>query len=337
MNSRLLALTLSASIFAMTASAEDIVVGAFGGSFAKSADACHIQPFAKATGNTVTVQQGNSSQFASMIRATGGQSDFDAVYIDDSFATQLAAEGLLEKVDVTKLANGAQLAKGAVGEGGYFVQYQWSATLIAYNPKVVKEAPTSWADLFKPEFKGKVALPDIAGTSGVHFLIAMNRLRGGDLTNLDKGFEAVKELKPSAVAFYTQPDQIISMFERGEAVIAPFYPDRATIAADNGAPMAIAYPKEGAIGIKVTMVIPKGAKHPDAALKYIDTVISADAQKCFAEKMYAGPVNTKVTLNEKTASVVPPDMYGKLYFPSPSVIAKDVASWRQRWQREVTR
>ncbi|OED00692.1 ABC transporter substrate-binding protein [Rhizobium sp. YK2] len=340
MKSSLLALTLSGSLIAMVttaAHADDIVVGEFGGSFAKAAEACHAQPFTKATGNTVTTQLGSSSQFASMIRATGGQSDFDAVYIDDSFATQLAAEGLLDKLDISKLSNGAQVAKGAIGDGDYFVQYQWSATLIAYNPKLVKEPPTSWEDLFRPEYAGKIALPDISGTSGVHFLIAMNRLKGGDLTNLDKGFEAVKALKPSVVTFYTQPDQIISMFERGEVAIAPFYPDRATIAADSGAPIAIAYPKEGAIGIKVTMVIPKGAKHPEAALKYIDTVLSADAQKCFAEKMYAGPVNTAVKLNDKTASVVPPDMYGKLYFPDPAAIAKNVGTWRQRFQREVTR
>lgn len=337
MSRRLLALTFAAGLCATAARAEDIVVGAFGGSFVKSVEACHIEPFKTATGTTVSVKLGNSSQFAAMIRATAGQSDLDVVYIDDSLATLLASEGLLEKIDVSKLSSAAQLVPGAVGANGYFVQYQWSATLIAYNPTIIKTPPTSWADLFKPDYAGKIALPDISGTAGVHFLLATNRLYGGDIENLDKGYSAIKAMTPGVAAFYTQPDQLISMFQRGEVVIAPWYPDRAAVAAEAGAPIAIAYPKEGAVGIKVTMVIPKGAKHPAEALKYIDGVLSAGGQSCFADRQYAGPVNTAATLSDKARNVVPPEKFGTLYFPPAEVIARDVAQWRQRWQREITR
>ncbi|PJE36735.1 ABC transporter substrate-binding protein [Pseudooceanicola lipolyticus] len=334
-------LTATTAIAALTAGsqavqADDLVVGMFGGSFGRAAQTCHIAPFETATGDTVIVQEGSSSQFAAMVRATGGDSDFDVVYIDNSFAAQLAAENLLQQLDKSKLSHAGELVDGAFGADDHFVQYQWGATALAYNPADFDTPPDSWADVFEQAANGKVALPDIAGTAGVHFLIAAALLNGGDIDNLDPGFEAIAKIAPNVKAYYTQADQIISMFERGEISIAPWYPDRAASAADAGIPVAIAYPEEGAIGIKVTMVIPEGAANPDGAYAYVDGALSAEVQKCFAENMYAGPVNTNVTLDGAAANAVPPEMFGKLYFPDPEKIAANVGDWRARWQREIT-
>lgn len=317
--------------------ADDLVVGLFGGSFGRAAQTCHIAPFETASGHTVIVQEGNSAQFAATVRATAGDSDFDVVYIDNSFASQLAAETLLQPLDRARLSQAANLVDGAFGADDHFVQYQWGATALAYNPADFETPPDSWQDVFDLAEKGKVVLPDIAGTAGVHFLIAAARLHGGDIDNLTPGFEAIARIAPKVAAYYTQADQVVSMFERGEASIAPWYPDRAAAAADAGVPIAIAYPKEGAIGIKVTMIIPKGANNADGAYAYIDNALSAGVQKCFAENMYAGPVNKDVTLEGASARAVPPEMFGKLYFPDPEMIANNVADWRQRWQREITK
>ena len=133
-----------------------------------------------------------------------------------------------------------------------------------------------------------MAIGDITGTSGLHFLLAVNRMKGGSYDDMDSGFAALHALLPNAVVLYTQADQLVSLFQRGEVVIAPWYPDRAGSAIDAGVKVAVAYPKEGAVGIKPVLVIPKGAPHPDLALKYIDTVLSVPGQSCFAEHKYAG-------------------------------------------------
>jgi iron(III) transport system substrate-binding protein/putative spermidine/putrescine transport system substrate-binding protein len=336
--SRTLAFGLAAAFLSCAAQAEDLVVGIFGGSFADNSKTCHIAPFEKKTGAKVTLKLGNSSQFAAAVRATGGKSDFDVVYIDNSLAAQLKNEKLLETIDRSKLSNAPDISPKAFDKDNQYVAFETSATLIVYDPTQIKTPPTSWNDLYKPEYAGKLAIGDISGTSGAHLLIALNRMKGGTLTNMDPGFEAIKPLAKASVTLYTQADQLVSLFERKEIAIAVWYPDRAGAAMDKGLPLAVAYPKEGAVGILPALVIPKGAKSPDLALKYIDEVLSRDGQACFAEKSYAGPVNTKVTLSEKAAKIVPyRETFDKLYLPEPEAVAKGLPEWSKRWQREVAR
>ncbi len=322
----------------LSARADDLVIATFGGSFAEATKLCHIGPFEKSSGAKADIQLGNSVQLAAAIRAAAGHSGFDIAYMDDSLATQLNAEHLLEPLDLSKLASAPDVAKQAFGPGNAYVNFMTAATVIAYNPDEVKTPPTSWADLFDPKYAGRLAIGDITGTSGLHFLLAVNRMRGGTYDNMDPGFAALKSLVPNAVTLYTQADQIVALFQRGEIVIAPWYPDRAGSAIDAGVKVAVAYPKEGAVGIKPVMVIPKGASHPDLALKYIDTVLSEAGQSCFAEHKYAGPVNLKVKLSDKVAKLVPYGAtYQALWYPDPTEIAKHLPEWTRRWQREMAR
>ncbi len=326
------------SCIVSVAQAQNLVVGIFGGSFAEDSKTCHISEFEKKTGAKVQLKLGSSAQFAAAIRATGGKSDFDVVYIDNSLATQLKNEKLLEKIDRSKLSNGTQISSRAFDKDDQYVVFMTGATVIVYDKKQVKTPPTSWADLGRPEYAGRLAIGDISGTSGMQFLLALNKMNGGTLDNMDPGFLAVKPLAKASVTLYTQADQIVSLFERGEIVVAVWYPDRAGSAIDKGLPLGVVYPKEGAVGILPALAVPRGTQSMALAHQYIDEVLSAKGQECFAEKKYAGPVNTSVKLSEKAAAIVPyRDTFDAMYFPDPEAVAKSLPLWTRRWQREVAR
>jgi len=322
----------------MPANSQELVVGSFGGSFAENVKACHVAAFEKATGATVSLKLGNSSQFAAGIRATAGKPDMDVVFIDNSLAAQTNGEKLNESIDRKKLTHAVEVISTAWGKDDSYVVAMVSATAIVYDPKHVKTPPTSWLDLFDPQYAGKYAIGDISGTSGWQFFLAVNKLKGGTLENIDPGIEAIKPLAKGSTVLYTQADQLISLFERGEIVIAPWYPDRAGVTMDKGLSLAVAYPKEGAVGILPAIMIPKGTTKLELAHKFIDRVLSADGQGCFSERAYIGAVNTNVKLSEKLQKIVP---YGetleKAWFIDPEVVAKNVANWTRRWQREVAR
>ncbi|MBV8914848.1 MAG: ABC transporter substrate-binding protein, partial [Acetobacteraceae bacterium] len=286
------------------ATAQQITVATFGGSFADDTKTCVVQKFEKDTGATVAIQLGNSVQIAAAIRAMGGKPTYDVAYMDNSLATQLRGEGLIQPLDTARMSSYAEVDKNAFGPDNAYVAFEISATALVYDPKAVKTPPTSWGDLFDPQYKGRMALGDITGTSGMQTLLAVNRMKGGTLENMDPGFAAMKTIVPDAVTLYTQADQLISLFQRGDIVIAPWYPDRAGSAIDKGLSLAVAYPKEGAVGIKPVLVIPKGTPNAELALKYVDTVLSREGQSCFVERQYAAPVNKSVRLTEKVAKIV---------------------------------
>lgn len=328
---------LASSALVASANAEELVVATFGGSFAEDTKTCHIEAFEKATGATVITTFGSSVDTAAKIRATAGDPEIDVAYMDSSIVAQIRGEGLLETLPFDQLENYKDIAPQAFDDQSTYVNFMTAATVIAYNPNLI-EKPTSWADLFKPEYAGKMALGDITGTSGLHFLLAVNKMKGGSLDNQDAGIEAVKVLMPNVVMLYTQADQVVPLFEREEIVIAPWYPDRAGSAADAGVPIAVAYPKEGAVGIQPTVSVPKGSPNVDLAMKYIDVLLSAEGQACFAEKKYAGPVNRNVELSDKVKAIVPfGETYEALWYPDTAEVAKMRPEWTERWQREVAR
>lgn len=332
------ALAIALSATSPATSAQELVIATFGGSFADDTRTCHVTPFEEATGAKAILTLGSSVQHAARLRATQGQPDVDIVYMDDSVAQQAKAEGLLDQLPFDQLDNYPEIAPQVFDPDAYFVNFMTAGTVIAYHPELVDEVPDSWEDLFDPKYHGRLALGDITGTSGLHFLLAVNRMRGGTLDDLDPGFEALKELAPHSLMFYTQADQLVSLFERGEIAIAPWYPDRAGSAADSGVPVAVAYPKEGAVGIRPTISVPEGAQNRDLALKFIDVVLSAEGQRCFAERKYAGPVNTTVELSDKVSAIVPfGEDFERMWYPDDEVVAARRAEWTERWQREITR
>jgi putative spermidine/putrescine transport system substrate-binding protein len=334
-----IAIVVAVAGFSSTAvRAEELVLASYGGSFAEAVKTCFIPPFEKATGATVVVKLNNSSQTAAALRATAGNPELDVAFMDDALSAQTNNENLNERLDRSKLSNAPDIIPNAWGKDDGYVATMVSATAIVYDPKVVKTPPTSWLDLFDPQYAGKYVIGDISGTSGWQFLLALNKIKGGTLDNIDPGIAAIKPLAQGSVVLYTQADQVISLFERGEIAIAVWYPNNAAAAAAKGLSVAVAYPKEGAVGILPTLVIPKGSKKRDLAYKFIDQALSVEGQKCFSEKAIIGAVNTKVKLSESVAKIVPYDETLKnTWFVDPDIVAKNIPAWSRRWQREVAR
>ena len=324
-------------VFALPTAAEELVVATFGGTFVDNSKKCHAAAFEKATGATVKYVLGSSVQTMAKLRAAGARSELDVAYMDSQIVKQAKAEGLLQPLEPAKIAHWNDVYDVSRDKDAHWVSMMFAGTMITYNTNLVKEPPTSWADLWKPEFKGKLAIPDISGTSGQQFLMAAARLNGGSIENIDPGFEAIKKLKPNVQMMYTQPDQLIPLFERGDIAVAVWYTDRTGAAAAKGVPVAAAYPKEGAIGIVPTVSVPKASQKKELAQKYIATLLSPEGQLCFAQSQFAGPTNKTVKLPPEVARKIisgPADV-DKLVLFDWAKVARQRPQWTERWNKEL--
>ncbi len=318
------------------AASKELTVAAFGGSFAEMTKKCHIEPFEKKYGVKVNLVPGISSENVAKLRAQRNNPQIDVAYMDRSQGTLARNEGLLAKLDPNKIASLNQLYDKAKFEG-YMAAQLFAACGLVYNNKEVKDPPKAWADLWSPRFAGKIALPDISGTAGWMTMLMAARINGGDLKNMDPGFEAVKKLKKNVVTFYTHADQLVSLLERGEAVIAPWYHDRTAFSQKKGLPLSFVFPEEGAVAILPCVVIPKGAPNQELAEKYIDMVLSIEGQKCFAENMFEGAVNKEVELSDELAAKLPygPKVIEAMVVPDYEYVGQKQGEWTEKFNKEI--
>lgn len=315
----------------------EISVAMYGGSFGESCKDCFIKPFEKKYDCKVNVVLGNSKEFLARLRAQKGYQQLDIVTLDRTVSLQAKAEGLIDKYDPEKIPNFRDLYDWAKDPDGYYGALYLDSVGLAYNPEMIKRPPISWLELWDPKYKGKITIPDMGTGPGYGFLLMAAKLHGGNQVNIDPGFEAIKKLK--VVKHFLYSGEVVSLLERKEVVMAVWGMSRTWAANKGGIPVTFAYPKEGVVSLLGDPCIVKGGPNKEYAEKYINFVFAHDAQKCFTESEFMGPVNKKTILSPEFLKNTPVP-YGtkskiKLYIPDFEYVNKHRGEWTERWNREI--
>jgi len=238
------------------------------------------QEFEAKTGITVNYVRMSSGESLARIRAEKDNPQFDIWWggpIDSFVAAK--GEGLLQPYNSPNFKNLLDQKKYKdadnqwvgiyVGTLGFATNKDW----LAAHPGT--KAPTSWDDLLKPEFKGQlmVAHPSTSGTSYTA-LATVLQIRGQDA-----GWAYLKQYAGQMLQFTKSGAAPAKFAGQGEAAVAiVFSHDIVHEIDDNGLPLELTFPAEGT-GYEIGgMGILKGAKHLDAAQKWFDWAISAEAQ-----------------------------------------------------------
>jgi iron(III) transport system substrate-binding protein len=229
---------------------------------------------------TVNYVRMSSGESLARIRAEKDNPTFDIWWggpIDSFVAAK--GEGLLEAynspnyknlLDQTKYKDPDNYWVGIyVGTLGFCTNTDW----LAAHPGVA--APTSWDDLLKPEFTKQilVAHPSTSGTSYTA-LATVLQIRGEEA-----GWEYLKKYAAQMLQFTKSGAAPAKFVGQGEAAVGiVFSHDIVHEIDDNGLPLELTFPAEGT-GYEIGgMGIIKGAAHLDAAKKWFDWAITADAQ-----------------------------------------------------------
>ncbi|GHT00655.1 ABC transporter substrate-binding protein [Synergistales bacterium] len=158
---------------------------------------------------------------------------------------------------------------------GYFTAARLGTLGIAINTDQIKTPPTQWSDLFKPEYKGAfgIADPALSGTS--YMSVAL----------LDKqfGWEFFDKLYGNKARIGKGSGQVVDDTASGElaASLAVDYITNDKIA--KGAHIALYYPPE-LLMAPSPIAIFKGTSNLEAAKKFLDYLLSYDAQVLVASE-----------------------------------------------------
>lgn len=307
-----------------------LVVGVWGGVIEQIYRDLVIPEIEKHNGK-VELLLGGTGDRTAKIYAEKDNPTMDIAYLNMYEAAQGIKDGVLEAPSNEVPAyDDLYPAAQNVGYGMSFMGLG-----IAYNPKVFS-TPPDWADLWKPEYKGKIALANFPGADGEGFVAIAGYLNGGDESTPDKAFSKLAELKPIPLV-YTSLDELFMMMDKGDVVAAPVISGYAWTYIDKGMNVAFAWPKNpGVVQMMDTLTIVKGTKNRDMALAWTQLSLSPKVQKAFADQIFFGPTNSKVQLDDKVAERV---VYGEEKVNSlmhlSTYMLENRDTLTERWNREI--
>ncbi len=296
-------------------------------------------PFEKENNVKIVLEVGNNGERVNKLKLMKN-SQVDVITLAESFALDAAKAGLFEKIDSKRLPNLKDIydiAKQPV-KGGYGPAYTMNRTGIIYDSKAVTKPIRSWADLWRPDLKQKITIPDITITSGpAMFQAGAIKAR----TTLEAGnAKVVKELialKPNVVKIYSKSSDLNNMFIQKEVVVGVGL-DFAFPKIKQAIPSAVYVdPKEGSIANRNTINIVKGSKNVDLAYKFINWWLSEKVQTANALDKLDSPVNKKVVLTEEQAEGL---TYGAKVFKQMKILDFNyingvMPQWIQQWNEEI--
>lgn len=320
------------------AQARPLVFATFTGSWEEAHKAVLVPAFRKATSNAdMVLDPMLSVDQISKVKAAPGNPPIDVMLHDPGPALQAVAQGLVEPYPVGQSAHFKDLipvAQDANGPAPFF-----QTVGLTYNPDTVKTPPTSWADLWKPEFKGKVGITNLNSTLGTGFLVEIAKMHGGSEANVEPGFAAIDKLKPNLAAVAANPGQLATLFQQGQIDISPGNFNAIQILKARGVPVEFVAPKEGAIAFKTTIHIVKNSPNRELAFKLIEAALSPEVQATLMESPYLiVPTNSKVRMGGEIAKALAKDqaeLQRKFVFQDWAKINEQRAEWIQRFNRDI--
>lgn len=291
-------------------------------------------PFMEATGCKLIVEGGKNAERVTKIKET--PENYDVVIIGDAFIADLIDAGLIDTIDSSKLANLEALYENAKAPFGaeYGPAYTFNRLGIVYDKATCPIEITSWADLWNPELKGQIAIPDITTTSGPLFYYSTAKMAG--LTpgqDDDAIFEKFAELKPNVMKTYTSANDTITMLNQGEISVAVLLDFSYTAAKSASEDYIWVDPAEGNYSGYNTINVIKGCQNKELAEAFIDFYISKEVQLAEALDGVDSPVRTDVELTEEQAAnfTYGKEMIDSLLLPDWEVINANKADWTNRW------
>jgi putative spermidine/putrescine transport system substrate-binding protein len=304
-------------------------VGCWAGAYTNTLKAV-IGPFEKEY--NVTVEWVASDQADMLVKSRAKV--IDVIFGDPIYSYIGEAQDLWEKLDEKSIPNLNRLYDFEK-LSDYTIVVDFGITGIAYNPKFIKEPPTSLLDLWDPKYKGKVSISS-SSTDGIDLLVLMAKLNGGDERHIDPGFKKMSEIKDNIHTWHKGYSEILTLLKNEDVWLTMLTNGRVVWARGEGANIDWVIPKEGGFATTSTINIVKGTENLELAKKFVNWRLSDPPQKLIAETLFYVPSVSGVILDPETAKMMPTnEEINNISNPDWRYILTVYDAWTERWDKEV--
>ena len=258
--------------------------------------------FEKLTGIKVnyTTFESNETMYSQL--KNGGVS-YDIIIPSDYMIERLKNEGMLRKIDTSKLSNYKYISDDYKGENLFFdknneycVPYNVGMVGIIYNSKLIDEPEHSWEALWDKKYQDmSLNFSNPRDAFMTAQMICGHSVNTTDKSEWDEAAEKLKEGKAVLQSYVM--DEIYGKMETGEAAIGPYYAGDYLTMVETNPDLEFFYPEEGTNIFVDAACIPYNAQNYEAALLYLNFLMEPTVALHNAEYIgYASP-NTAVVNN----------------------------------------
>ncbi len=288
--------------------------------------------------NPVANPTGSSKDEEDAVKTLKGQDDQpDSVDVSPAIAQSMVDGGLFEPYTATV---DAEVPAGLKDPGHNWYAAYYGVIGLTTNTTIVPNAPKTFADLKKPEYKGLVALngdPRESG-SGLAGVMAASLANGGSADDIMPGIQFFADLKASGNLGAS--DVTAATLLSGETPIAIDWsynlPGLAKQLTDGGQTAETNFPSDGVYGGFYSQGVVKGSPHQACSKLWLEHILSDDGALGYLEggampARYQALLDAgKVTAESKT-NLPPDDLIAQIKFLTPAQIAAAADVLAKNW------
>jgi len=260
-------------------------------------DTLFTAPFERACGVRLNATyMGSSDDLVAKMRAGGAQT-IDIVTPSSDAITALVQAGLAAPLDLARIPTYASLSPSfralpvaRKGDTVYGVPLGFGPNPLIYDSTVVKPAPTSWAVLWDPRYRGRISLQDdiaslymVAQYLGLDDPADKSRLYNLSDADLARVKAKMLELKPNVRKYWSTAGDLTQLFQGREVVLAEGWPLMTHQLQSAHYPAAEVIPREGTTAWADHWVLTSGAQNLDAAYAWLEYTAQPFTQKLLSD------------------------------------------------------
>ncbi|MEI7969360.1 MAG: spermidine/putrescine ABC transporter substrate-binding protein [Betaproteobacteria bacterium] len=228
----------------------------------------------------------NDELTRSLVREPGR---FDVIIPTNYHVAFLRSLGMLSELDKTNIPNlrnlDVQFMSPTHDPGGrHCVTYLWSKLVVGYDSRKVRKPIRSWADIFDPRYRGRVALlADARETLGIVLLLLGHSPNSTDVFELGQARDFLIAHASQIHSF--SPDGGDRLLEAGEVDIALEWDgDMAALQARRPEFRRVV-PSQGSLIASDSMCIPRASRNKALAERFINFILEPENGALLASKL----------------------------------------------------
>src|SRR5580658_8561307 len=277
---------------------------------------------------------GSSDELVAKLRG-GSASNYDVISPSSDVAHSIASSGLAAPLDLSKLPAYPQLSAKLrdlplVKSHGqiYGVPFMWEPNPLLYDTKSIAQPPDSWAVLWDPKYKEKIAVwDDLSTVYMAAQVLGYDKPDPSQLYNLtDEQLEAVKkkliELKPNIRKIWSTGGELTNLFQNHEIVLAMGWPLNTNDLRKSNFPIGETIPKENTTGWIDHLMVTSTSNNKELALAFLEYMIEAKTQKLVTDRTHYTPANPGAS------QFLTPEEMKSLHLDDPDAYMQRIYFWQ---------